>query len=291
MSAKCAICKKAIVSHKGQVCITCQINAQTHENLLPYAENKNIINDTHTTITETNKVTKMPAPSSTTAYTYGYRGSVHNYHQSNEKKSFIRKWWNSCIKGAPFSLSDKQYEFSLYEGDNSGLSGHEVILYGDAGYSPLCDGTEVIVSGKKDNNGIIVATEIKGTNTEFRMHPRNAVPANAIRIITVIVMLLIVGMALWASGIFHMQSETSDIAQSVGGINTAAQTEAAGGSTERILIMIVCGLSGALLLKSRMRRKYLYAALPVLFGLGMYIPVCLLLFVLEIIGLIMFRKK
>jgi hypothetical protein len=274
MSAKCAMCKKAIVSQKGQICITCQINQRAYAAApVPMPENQPVQKIKPAgDVLNTNPVTTYHGNNQV----YGiYRGTVHNYHQSEVKRSVIWKLWNSCINGVSFSTSDIQYEFTLYEKADRGLSGHEVVLYGDAGFSPLSDNSEVIVKGKLNRNGIIVASEISGVNTGFRMYPRNSIKASIIRIALAFLLVLIAVAGL--GGISAMNNS----------VNTMQSGDA---SVSRVLIFIIAVLMTMIILKTRTKKKYLYAMLPVFFALGMYNDVFLILFVCALILVILLKK-
>lgn len=273
MSAKCAICKKAIVSQKGQVCITCQMNQRT-SNPMPTVEAQPVFQSN--SINVNTGVLDNTISKGTVKSTGSYQGTVHNYHQTEVRRSIFWKLWNSCIRGVPFSTSNTQYEFTLYEEGNVGVLGHEVVLYGDAGYSLLSDNSEVIVRGKLDRNGVIVASEVTGVNTGFHMRPRNGVPAAAIRIMLVLLVgVIIAGAVLGRKTVEGVTSGIPSCDVSVG----------------RILLFIIAVLAAIVILKSRIRKKYLYVMLPILFALGLYNSVCLALFAVLLVCIIFIRKK
>lgn len=269
MSAKCAVCKKAIVSQKGQVCITCQMNQKI---VNPAAAE---VQPPYQSGSAGTEVKNNTFPQSNMRYAKGYHGTVHNYHQSNVKRSLLWKLWNSCIRGVPFSISDTQYEFTLYEEGNIGVRGHEVVLYGDAGYSLLSDNSEVIVMGKPDRNGVIIASEISGVNTGFRMRSRNAVPAAVIRILMILLVVVII------AGFVSVNSAAGTAS---GG---AAYDMAAG----RVLLCAIAILMSIVILKTRIRKKYWYATLLILFALGLYNTVCLALFAILLACMILLHRK
>lgn len=273
MSAKCAICKKAIVSQKGQICITCQMNQKTFISaptveVQPAYQNNSMSEN----INNPNNATAQ----SDIKYRGGYCGTVHNYHREEVKRSLLWKLWNSCVKGVPFSLSDTQYEFTLYERGNAGIRGYEVVLYGDAGYSLISDNSEVIVMGKPDNNGVIVASEVTGVNTGFRMRARNAIPATAVRFVLVFFAIIVI-----AGIVFGREAGNG----AGSGISTCDV------SIGKILLLIIAVLAALVILKSRIRKKYLYAMLPILFGLGLYNSGCLALLAVLLVCVIFIHKK
>lgn len=265
MSAKCTVCKKAIVSKNGQICIACQMkqsNGHAEITSIPSAP----------TLTEK----KSLAVNGTVAENE-YKGTIHNFHQTQMKQGILRKWFLTVFYGIPFAVSsDIQYEFSLYEEGNvsGGIRGHEVVLYGNAGYTLLSDNNSVCVKGKKDRNGVIVASEVVSINTGFIMRPRMAIPAMAVRIGTLSVLGMIL-VALFLAG----NSE-----------KPASTTLAVSGNYDNVMITVIFLLCAVVVAKTHIRRKMLYASLLVLFGLGIMSPVFFSFFLLLLAGMYFMNK-
>lgn len=288
MSARCAMCKKAIVSKKGQLCIACQMGQGTtiqnpnneKQSHLP-AQEYSEVNYNHVIQTDGQDMSR--SKKEIVGY---YKGIVHNFHQTENQRSIVWKIWNSFVRGVPLSLSNVQYEFTLYEGSGTGdVRGHKVVVYGDAGYSLLSDGSTVSVSGKSDRNGVVVASEVKEINTGFRLRPKNAILALIIQVGIFVLLLLLVLGGLMILGNSRQMTETAGVAGDA--VQESAGTY--GFSLMNVLLAIIGGMGAVLLLKSNLRKKALYALLCILFALGMFSQGFLPLFVILILCMFFIR--
>lgn len=293
MSAKCAVCGKAIVSKRGQVCIACQVKQNSIQGNIPISD----IQGTYTTGQPQNLQAQQPsytrlAKTVKKKNTDGeYYGTVHNFQRTEIKKSTIWKWLCALWYGVPYTQSNIQYEFTLYEGDGMstvGINGHEVVMYGDAGYTLLSDNSVVRVKGKKDKNGVVMASEIIGANTGFHLRPKAAVSPQVVRLLTVAcVLLLIIGIfSLIGLQNIDQQTQTANIvSQNVPTQNASAFL------TEKILIAVIAFLAAVLMIKSRVRKRWKYGSLLIFLGLGMFSEVFLILFVIIMIYWIVKGKR
>ena len=97
MSVKCAVCGKAIVSKRGQVCIACQVKQNSIQGNIPVPD----IQGTYTTGQPQDLQTQQPLytqPAKTVKMknTDGeYYGTVHNFQRTEIKKSTIWKWMHA----------------------------------------------------------------------------------------------------------------------------------------------------------------------------------------------------
>lgn len=300
MSAKCSVCGKAIVSKRGQICIACQVKQNSLQGNMPISN----IQGAYTIEQPQHLGTQTPMdiqPVSTVKkkeMSGEYYGTVHNFQRTEIKKNKIWKWLHALWYGVPYSKSDVQYEFTLYEGDGmnaAGICGHEVVMLGDAGYTLLSDNSSVRVKGKKDKNGVVMASEIIGDNTGFHLRPKAAISSQIVRLLTAFCILLFVtGIFLLAGS--QNKREISQIANSAP--QTAVQqttnetTQSAGTfSTEKLLIAVITFLVAALMLKSQMRNRWKYGMMLILLGLGMFSEAFLILFVIIIAYWLVKRKK
>lgn len=282
MSAKCAVCGKAIVSKRGQICIACQVKQNSIQGTYTMGQPQNLQSQQplHTQQVETIKDGE-------------YYGTVHNFQRTEIKKNAIWKWLHALQYGVPYTKSNIQYEFTLYEGDGmttAGINGHEVVMYGDAGYTLLSDNSVVRVKGKKDKNGVVMASEIIGANTGFHLRPKAAVSPQVVRLLTVMcVLLLIVGIFLLTG----LQNPT-EITQTANTISKTADTATQSTSTfstEKTLIAVIAFLSAALMLKSRVQKRWKYGTMLILLGVGMFSQAFLILLVIIIVYWLMRRRK
>lgn len=334
MSVKCAVCGKAIVSKRGQVCIACQVKQNSMQGNLNSSGTQEITGTGQQNLQEAQQslYTQAPQPAKKKNAAREYRGTVHNFQRTEIKKSILQKWLHAFLYGVPYSKSNIQYEFTLYEGDGmtAGINGHEVVMYGDAGYTLLSDNSIVRVKGKRDKNGVVMASEIIGVNTGFHLRPKAAVSPQIVRILTIACIVLL------AAGIFSLtglhpastadttarttsQQTTQTASQQTTNIpsrqttqsaaqqttnttaqqttNTAVQsTNAVTGNTgrlkiESVLIAVIAFLAAALLLKTQIQKRWSYSAMLILFGLGMFSKVFLALFALAVAYLLLRGKK
>lgn len=295
MSVKCAVCGKAIVSKRGQVCIACQVKQNSIQGNIPVPD----IQGTYTTGQPQNLQTQQPLytqPAKTVKMknTDGeYYGTVHNFQRTEIKKSTIWKWMHALWYGVPYTQSNIQYEFTLYEGDGMstvGINGHEVVMYGDAGYTLLSDNSVVRVKGKKDKNGVVMASEIIGANTGFHLRPKAAVSPHVVRLLTVMcVLLLIVGIFLLTG--LQSTTEITQTANTVSKTANVATQSTSTFSTEKTLMAVVVFLAAALILKSRVQKRWKYGTMLILLGLGMFSQTFLILLVIIIVYWLMRRRK
>lgn len=300
MSVKCAVCGKAIVSKRGQVCIACQVKQNGVQGNISVPD----IQGAYTTGQPQNLQAQPPlymqsVRNEKKKNTGGeYYGTVHNFQRTEIKKSTIWKWLHALRYGVPYSKSDIQYEFTLYEGDGmttAGINGHEVVMYGDAGYTLLSDNSIVQVKGKKDKNGVVMASEIIGVNTGFLLRPKSAISSQTVRLLTVVcVLLLIIGFFL-LTGLQNTAQNTqtaNTISQTVVQQNENVATQSVRTfSTEKTLMAIIAFLAATLMLKSRIQKRWKYGTMLILLGLGMFSEVFLILFVILIVYWMMKGKK
>lgn len=282
MSVKCAVCGKAIVSKRGQICIACQVKQNGIQGTYTMGQPQNLQSQ-HPLYTQQVEIIKDGE----------YYGTVHNFQRTEIKKNTIWKWLHALQYGVPYTKSNIQYEFTLYEGDGmttAGINGHEVVMYGDAGYTLLSDNSVVRVKGKKDKNGVVMASEIIGANTGFHLRPKAAVSPQVVRLLTVVCgLLLIVGIFL-LTGL----QNTTEITQTANTISKTADTATQSTSTfstEKTLIAVIAFLAAALMLKSRVRKRWKYGSLLIFLGLGMFSEVFLILFVIIMIYWIVKGKR
>lgn len=263
MSAKCAICKRAFVNAPGQICITCKMRQQ------PYQVSQNQSQQTVTTSVqhEQKKVKNVePVPqiqiatdspiTSTKGRKHSYTGIVQNVHQSEIRKGFLRRWFNSILYGNPMVFSDTQYEFSLYLQGNytaERVQGKEVVFYGDPGYCFLSNNSTVRVHGVTDRNGVVIADEIAGINTSFRMKPRFAIPGLAVRLLSIVILIGVIVVGIWGT----TNKETgASCSLSVG----------------NLLFTIICMVCAWMVLKLKLPKRFSIAAIVVATGLLMVSP-------------------
>lgn len=263
MSAKCAICKRAFVNAPGQVCITCKMRQQ------PYQVNQPLSQQTTTTpIQPERAVIKNDEPiqqiqtvtnnsdKGAKVRTRSYVGIVQNVHQSEIRKGFLRRWCSSILYGSPMVFSDTQYEFSLYLQGNytaERVQGKEVVFYGDPGYCFLSNNSTVRVYGVADRNGVIIADEISGINTSFRMRPKIAIPGIVVRLLSAAILII----AIVAGIIGAMNQDT--------GANCTL-------SADNLLFTIICMACAWVVLKLRIPKRLSIAAVLVAVGLMMVSP-------------------
>lgn len=289
MSARCAVCKKAIVSQKGQLCVACQMAKKTAvrnveddgEEHLPEKELYEVNqNDIHRT-------DKPDTSGLQTEQERYYKGTVHNFHQTENQRSTVWKIWNSLVRGVPLSFSNVQYEFTLYEGETGNVRGRKVVVYGDAGYSMLSDGSIVSVRGKTDRNGAIVASEAMEISTGFRLRPKNAIPALAVQGGVIVLSFLVFG------GLIALGGSSKQVAETVGmtGDVTQEAVETCRISLLNVLLAVIAGLGAVLFLKSHVRKKTMFALLCALFAAGMFSQMFLILFVLLLLCMVFMGVK
>lgn len=272
MSAKCAICKRAFVSAPGQICITCKMRQQNnqmpqstsrHTPAAPIPAGSSGIRPENTRPME--EIIQKPA-----GYVAGkngfYMGIVQNVHKEEIGRGILRRWFQSLIYGTPLVFSDKQYEFSLYlEGNYTAeqIQGKEVIFYGDPGYCFLSNNGTVQVRGKTDRNGVLIAEEICGVNTSFRMRPKFAIPGILVRLLSLAILIGVIAAAVYFA--------------------TMERRPAAGTPGTGRLLFAAAGLACAgLVVKLRVPKRFLIAAILAAIGLLFVEPAisCVILVVL-----------
>ena len=285
MSAKCAICHRAFVSEPGQICLSCRLRQQEDErktnsdmnryNTFNTANPFQTVDNVHITdaITMTEKmgdagtVQQMNLQEQENGC---YIGIVQNVHENNMQKSFVRRWCDALFYGTPLTSGDVQYEFSLY---SKGIqtaeyaSGHEVVFYGNPGYSFLNNNSTVRVYGQKDRNGVIAASKIEVVNTGFRMRAKGYVPAVVIRLITLLAVLgllfLVASLLGWGA---EMKEKVST--RDVGAVMETAESEVSAGKPW--LFTMLCTVVGGIITRFkswRWTKRWGFAAL--IFSVGL----------------------
>lgn len=204
MGAKCAICKRAFVSTPGEICITCKMRQQPYQTEQMYrnrtqshqsASDPVQWDNTEGKKAETTALQETQQRQTVEKTAHSYTGIVQNIHQSDRKNGFLQRWFQSVCYGNPLIFSDRQYEFTLYlEGNYSAekVQGREVVFYGESDYSFLNNNSTVQIHGVTDRNGVVIADEIRGINTSFRMKPKFAVSGAVVRILSFMALLCVV---------------------------------------------------------------------------------------------------
>lgn len=263
MSAKCAICKRAFVSAPGQICITCKMRQQNnqmqqsssqHTPAAPIPAGSSGIRPENTS--------PMEEPIQKSAgYAAGkngfYTGIVQNVHKEEIGRGILRRWFQSLIYGTLLVFSDTQYEFSLYlEGNYTAeqIQGKEVIFYGDPGYCFLSNNGTVQVRGKTDRNGVLIAEEICGVNTSFRMRPKFAIPGILVRLLSLAILIGVI-----AAVVYFSTMEREPV------VDTP--------STGRLLFAAAGLACAGLVVKLRVPKRFLIAAILAAVGLLFVEPV------------------
>lgn len=244
MSSKCVVCRKAFVSAPGQMCITCKLRQQS---VNPYGSAAPAVAESKVQEMPTGIVKEQVPPCDGKSFT----GIIQNVHKEQRKKNLFVKWWNSVRYGSPFPLTDTQYEFTLYSQGNytaEQAGGHEVVLYGEPGYSFLNNNGHVRVIGKIDRNGVIQAREINGLNTNFRMCPRSVISGSVIRVLSVIMLLSILG------GVYFL-------------VNAEAEQNVCIPGGGAMLFTLVMLAAAYFVFKLKIRKRFLICA--ILIGIGL----------------------
>lgn len=269
MSAKCIVCKKAFVSAPGQMCITCRLRSNsTNSYVMPAADSpvrQQMNVDSALQTMESQKQKTNHGINAGSSAKNCFTGIIRNAHKEQKKKGLHVKWWNSVRYGTPFPLTDTQYEFTLYSQGNytaNRADGYGVVFYGETNYSFLSDNSQVRVIGQIDRNGVIQAKEIIGSHTNFRMRANSAISGNAVRVLSLLILVLIL------SGVMVICN-----------LGTQVQYESAGAASmpdaESLLFTVIMLAAAYFVAKrKRMRRKYLICI--ILVGIAM-LPISFML--------------
>lgn len=257
MSAKCAICKRAFVNEPGQVCITCKMRQQTCQTVQIQSQQTEVIPMQKEVFQEqtVNRNIRQGA--------HSYTGIVQNIHQREMKQGIMRRWFTSLAYGNPFVFSDTQYEFSLYLQGNytaERVQGKEVVFYGNPGYCFLNNNSTVNVYGVMDRNGVILAKEISGINTSFRMKPRYAIPGIVVRLLSIALLIAII-----VTGIHLGTMGTAEAVEA----ETTGDTLNTGNS----LFAVICLVCAGIIIKLKIPKRFLIAIILTSVGLFFVEPV------------------
>lgn len=276
MSIKCAICQQAFVNGPGQVCISCKMRQRTSgsgssEFSPSYSRPSFNMNDTNNgdnnngrIIAESMISRDFHQQDGQQVHGYNshvYSGIAQNVRVTQIKEPFVKRWIRSLIYGVPLSFSDEQIMFSLYSQGaymSERVQGYEVIFYCNNGYSFLSNNSEVKVYGKTDRHGVIIADKIAGTNTSFQMRAKLSIPPLLVRILTLALIILLV----WGFV----------------GMGNASVPEMSLGSESLIVTVVMFAVAG-LILKTKLRKRYIIALVLVCIGLVPISPLFLLIFI------------
>jgi len=126
-------------------------------------------------------------------------GITKNISVDNEKKSFLSKWFRALFTGVPFTIDDEITMFQVfpdYSGtalNSLGNACDQVIVYGKLNHGAISENNDVEVYGRRDSNNNIIAKKIKNKASGTVVSPKNSLGAGAVRVITVILLLLLFG--------------------------------------------------------------------------------------------------
>ena len=124
-------------------------------------------------------------------------GIVTGYEIEKDDTGFLGAWFKSLFFGIPFATKSEKHIFQLVTDEfDSYSSSVEVHMVGKINSGKINNGERVRVFGFKTGNGEYLAKKIIKINNNMRVTLKNAIPAFIIRLITILLLMMIIGVVV-----------------------------------------------------------------------------------------------
>lgn len=128
-------------------------------------------------------------------------GIVAGYEVEQDNTGFLGAWFKSLFLGIPFAVKSQKHIFQLVADEfNSDSACTEVHLCGEISSGKINNGERVRVYGNKTVSGAYLAKKIVKTNNNMKVTMKKAMPAFIVRVVTILLLAIIIGVATNFSG-------------------------------------------------------------------------------------------